>query len=66
MGFDCQKPVSDIAVISMPSNFTDKKGTYRCIPHGDDHTMAETCQYSAVEGKCHYIFLDMCIKNAGI
>lgn len=63
-GFECQTPVSDIAVISMPNNFTDKRGNYRCVPFGYNHTMARPCLYPEVEGKCHYFVFDMClIKN---
>ncbi|XP_025101483.1 uncharacterized protein LOC112568399 isoform X2 [Pomacea canaliculata] len=48
-GFECQTPVSDTVVVSMPSSFADKKGSYKCIPHGDGHDTARQCRYPMAE-----------------
>lgn len=61
-GFECQTPVSDTVVVSMPSSFADKKGSYKCIPHGDGHDTARQCRYPMAEGKFHYFFLGVFMK----
>lgn len=43
-GFECKKPVSEVAEISVPARFVNQSGTYRCIPDGYS-TNIQPCQF---------------------
>ncbi|XP_025100600.1 uncharacterized protein LOC112567924 [Pomacea canaliculata] len=50
-GFECQQPVSDNAVIDVPTRFVNKTGSYRCNTNGYRPTAISTCRFNKNKGQ---------------
>ncbi|XP_025100594.1 uncharacterized protein LOC112567920 [Pomacea canaliculata] len=50
-GFECKKPVSEVAEISVPARFVNQSGTYRCIPDGYSTDSIQPCQFYQTENE---------------
>ncbi|XP_025100595.1 uncharacterized protein LOC112567922 [Pomacea canaliculata] len=50
-GFECQQPVSDKAVIDVPTRFVNKTGSYRCNTNGYRPAVISSCRFSKIQGQ---------------
>ncbi|XP_025100593.1 uncharacterized protein LOC112567919 isoform X2 [Pomacea canaliculata] len=50
-GFECQQPVSDNAVIDVPTRFVNRTGSYRCNTNGYRPKAISTCRFNETKGQ---------------
>ncbi|XP_025100816.1 uncharacterized protein LOC112568034 isoform X1 [Pomacea canaliculata] len=57
-GFECKNPVNNTAVITIPTEFSNRNGSYKCVTDGYKHDSIRPCQLSKKQDMSHFALCD--------